>query len=556
MKLFSIKMKMIMLISVFGILISIIMGVSEPIEAKRIGNNILKKDAEFIADLLSENLALGMQTRVFDQGDALEQTLSLLRNENDEQNISNVWVFDEHKKYITSLSGRNPGNIIPNIIDCRITIDKKNVVDVWSRLYDSDKNLLGYVGINFSKHYLISEARKNMYMAIMLGALLIIGTSILGIFMGRSIGQPLSCMSVVAEGISHGDIDQTINPRVLQRNDEIGILAQAFMNLIGHMKNLANVATRIAQNDLTAHIEPKSDKDVVGLAFQTMCRNLATMVRDLSENANALASASNQLASSAEEMSKGVNEQTSQVAEMSNAVEEMTSFILESSRNASEVNEASRSASENAQKGGQIVLDTIKGMQKIDQVVRDSAISISQLAGSANKIGDIIKVIDDIADQTNLLALNAAIEAARAGEQGRGFAVVADEVRKLAERTGKATSEITIMIKGVQDETGEAVDLMQAGIGEVEMGRKLADQAGNSLTEIMGMSQTVMTMVEQIAKVTEEQSLAVELVSKNINNITSIAREAASGAEQSASAAEQLNCQAEALKAIVEKFKI
>jgi len=556
MKLTSIKMKMILLISIFGVIISLIIGITEPYEAKRIGSNILKKDAEFISNLLSENLALGMQTRIFDDGAALEQTLNLLRNENADQTISDVWIFSAQKKYITGLNGRKPGIVLPNITDSRVIVDRKEVVNVWSLMYDSERNVLGYVGINFSKSYLLAEARKNALYALILGFLLIVITITLGLFLGKRIGQPLSRMSLVAEGISRGDIDQTLDEESIKRVDEIGVLAKAFKNLINYMKELAEVASKIAQNDLTTVVVPKSEKDVLGQSFQTMCQNLAAMVRNLSENANALASASNQLASSAEEMSKGVNEQTSQVTEVSSAVEEMTSFIMESSHNASEVSEASRGASDTAQKGGQIVLDTIKGMQTIDRVVRESASSIAQLAGSADKIGDIIKVIDDIADQTNLLALNAAIEAARAGEQGRGFAVVADEVRKLAERTGKATSEITLMIKGIQNETGEAVNSMEAGIGEVEKGRELADQAGNRLSEIMEMSQTVMAMVAQIAKVAEEQSMAVELVSKNINNITSITRETASGAEQSASAAEQLNCQAESLKNIVEKFKI
>ena len=556
MKLTSIKMKMILLISVFGVIVSLIVGITEPIEAKRIANNILKKDADFISNLLSENLALGMQTRIFDNGEALNNTLNLLRNENTGKTISDVWIFNAEKKFITGLNGYKPGTVIPNVTDARVMIDHNQILDVWSRMYDSEGKILGYVGINFSKSYLRAEARMNQLYALILGFLLIAVTIVLGVFLGKSIGQPLSRMSLIAEEISRGNIDQELDEESIRRVDEIGILAQAFKNLINYMKELAEVASNIALNDLTKIATPKSEKDILGQSFQTMCLNLAAMVRSLSENSNTLASASNQLASSAEEMSKGVNEQTSQVTEVSSAVSDMTSFIMESSQNAAEVNEASCGASDTAQKGGQIVLDTIQGMQTIDLVVRESANSISQLAGSADKIGDIIKVIDDIADQTNLLALNAAIEAARAGEQGRGFAVVADEVRKLAERTGNATSKITLMIKGIQDETGEAVNSMQAGIEEVEKGRKLADQAGNSLSEIMEMSQVVMTMVAQIAKATEEQSIAVELVSKNINNITSITRETASGAEQSASAAEQLNCQAESLKAIVEKFKI
>ncbi|HKK20007.1 MAG TPA: methyl-accepting chemotaxis protein, partial [candidate division Zixibacteria bacterium] len=200
--------------------------------------------------------------------------------------------------------------------------------------------------------------------------------------------------------------------------------------------------------------------------------------------------------------------------------------------------------------------DTINGMQRIADVVRISADSIGKLAKSADQIGEIISVIDDIADQTNLLALNAAIEAARAGEQGRGFAVVADEVRKLAERTGKATGEITDMIKGIQGETTEAVQSMESGISEVDNGRQLADSAGGSLTEIVSMSQRVMDMVQQIATATEEQSSAAEQISRNIEHISSVTKETATGAEQSAAAAEELNRQAEGMKQMVAQFKI
>jgi methyl-accepting chemotaxis protein len=154
------------------------------------------------------------------------------------------------------------------------------------------------------------------------------------------------------------------------------------------------------------------------------------------------------------------------------------------------------------------------------------------------------------------LALNAAIEAARAGEQGRGFAVVADEVRKLAERTGKATGEITEMIKGVQSETSEAVNSMQAGLQQVDRGRELADNAGNSLNEIVNMAQRVTEMIAQIATASEEQSAAAEQISKNIEHINSVTKETAIGAEQSAAAAEELNRQAEGLQQMVSKFRV
>jgi methyl-accepting chemotaxis protein len=234
----------------------------------------------------------------------------------------------------------------------------------------------------------------------------------------------------------------------------------------------------------------------------------------------------------------------------------MSATILQSSRNAGEATDGAKGAADTAATGGQIVSDTIQGMQRISDVVRESAESISALAKSANQIGEITSVIDDIADQTNLLALNAAIEAARAGEQGRGFAVVADEVRKLAERTGKATGEITAMIKGIQVQTEEAVNSMETGIKEVDMGRELADKAGNSLNEIVTVSHQVMDMIQQIATAAEEQSSAAEQISKNVEDVATVAKESTNGAERSAAAAEQLNRQAEGLQSMVAQFQL
>ncbi len=356
------------------------------------------------------------------------------------------------------------------------------------------------------------------------------------------------------------------------------------VTLTEHMNNefdqFVGVVDRIAQNDLTQQIEQSeienigvNSKDEIGTlvraiegtleakgkiggSLQTMTANLTTMIRQMGDNSTQLVSAATEVASSAEQMSRGARDQTDQTTQVGTAVEEMTATIVESSRNAGEATEGARSAADTATAGGQIVNDTIQGMQRIADVVRESADSIGKLAKSADQIGEIISVIDDIADQTNLLALNAAIEAARAGEQGRGFAVVADEVRKLAERTGKATGEITSMIKGIQEETTEAVGSMETGITEVDAGRELADRAGSSLTEIVNLSQSVQDMIAQIATAAEEQSSAAEQISKNVENVSSIATESAKGAEQSAAAAEQLNRQAEGMQQMVARFKI
>jgi methyl-accepting chemotaxis protein len=181
---------------------------------------------------------------------------------------------------------------------------------------------------------------------------------------------------------------------------------------------------------------------------------------------------------------------------------------------------------------------------------------VQELGVSSDQIGEIIGVIDEIADQTNLLALNAAIEAARAGEQGRGFAVVADEVRKLAERTTKATKEIATMIKNIQVETRSAVEAMQAGTKQVEEGVESTTQAGTSLKEIIQVSEQVGEMITHIATAATQQSTATEQVNVNVENISKISQESAAGAQQSAKACHDLSGLALDLQNLVGQFKL
>ncbi len=334
---------------------------------------------------------------------------------------------------------------------------------------------------------------------------------LLGIFIARIISRPVK--EVVAS-IENADLNMQFRS---DRKDEIGELQRAFDGFVASIKD--------------------------------------TLLQ-VAEASSAVASASSEISSSTEQMAAGAQEQTSQAGEVASAVEEMTKTIVENSRNAATTAETAKDAKQAAEQGGSVVEETVTGMRRIADVVKQSAGTVQELGKSSDQIGEIIGVIDDIADQTNLLALNAAIEAARAGEQGRGFAVVADEVRKLAERTTKATKEIASMIKKIQSDTRGAVESMEEGTRQVDSGIKLADKAGSSLAEIVGISQKVTDMVSQIAAASEQQSSASEQISKNVEAISSVTNQSAAGVQQIARAAEDLNRLTENLQRLLGKFQL
>ena len=304
------------------------------------------------------------------------------------------------------------------------------------------------------------------------------------------------------------------------------------------------------EGDLTKRLEVSSKDEIGELVkwFNTFVDKLHNIIGKIADSTSQLASSTEELSATSSQITVGTEKQSSQTEQIATSMEEMSATVIDIARNASEAAEAD--------KGGEIVRNTVEGMNRIAGAVRQSASTIDTLRSSSEQIGEIIGVIDEIADQTNLLALNAAIEAARAGEQGRGFAVVADEVRKLAERTTKATREIAEMIKSIQEDTGGAVSSMEAGSQEVENGVGLANQAGDSLKQIVEGVNRVTDMVQQIATSTEEQSAATEEISSNVESVATATRETTSGVEQSATAVHQLSELASNLKGIVDQFKL
>lgn len=328
--------------------------------------------------------------------------------------------------------------------------------------------------------------------------------------------------------------------------------------IVAPINESSEVLKIMSEGDFTIRVSGNynGDHQLIKNSINTVNDSLSAALQKVSEAVLATASASNEISSSVEELAAGAGEQTQQTSEVAGSIEQMTKTIMDNTRNASIAAETARSSGEKAKQGGSVVEDTIKGMVRIADVVKKSAETVETLGKNSDAIGEIIQVIDDIADQTNLLALNAAIEAARAGEQGRGFAVVADEVRKLAERTTKATKEIANMIKQIQGVTIEAVNSMKIGKAEVDKGKELADKAGEVLKEIITESQKVTDVAAQVAAASEEQSVSAEQISKNIESISSVTQQSAAGSQQIARTAEDLNILTQKLEKLISHFKI
>lgn len=328
--------------------------------------------------------------------------------------------------------------------------------------------------------------------------------------------------------------------------------------IIKPLNNLSIAIANLAKGDFTTQIDVKKD-DEIG----KVCENLNMMISDIrssldlvSNSIDQMAATSSQISSIAEKIATGAVEQSEQSSTTASAVEEVNATVVEVARNASNVANSANLAKEQVLKGHKIVTETKEMMEKIAEAVSQSANTIKALGESSEQIGQIIQVIDDIADQTNLLALNAAIEAARAGEHGRGFAVVADEVRKLAEKTVKATKEIAEMIETIQKETGGAVQSMNEGVEQVEIGKNKAEEAAAALDDIKNSVESVSFEVSQIARATDEQSKATELMAQSIENISKVAAENSNLAKDSAQSVIHLTKLASELQSMINRFKL
>ena len=376
-----------------------------------------------------------------------------------------------------------------------------------------------------------------------------------GAFVARAIARPLRDTTAFAEAVAGGNLNSTLN---VKSKDEVGALARALRAMVDNLKE------KIAEAEAKS-LEAEAQAQKASLAMQD--------ARTAQEKAEAgqkaiiaaagevelvvagLTSATDQLAVQIEQSSKSAVSQREQVAISATAMEEMNSTVLSVARNASEASHASERAQNKARAGREIVEQSVKAIE----TVRNDTLALKQnmeaLGHQAESIGAVMTVISDIADQTNLLALNAAIEAARAGEAGRGFAVVADEVRKLAEKTMAATKEVGTAISGIQNGTKLSVDAVTRTTENLEGATATVNSSGQSLVEIVRESEHTADQVRNIATAAEEQSASSEEISRSLAGINQSAEETASAMQHSAKSVSSLSAQARQLQDLVNKLR-
>jgi methyl-accepting chemotaxis protein len=378
--------------------------------------------------------------------------------------------------------------------------------------------------------------------------------SLAGYLITKNISKPLQEMAEAAKFLAAGDLSFDFS--TYKRQDEVGQLADNFDRMIQYQREMSDVAHQIALGNLAATVKPRSEKDIMGQSMATMVANMRQHLEGIAAGISALTAAASEISATSAQIASGATQTASAVAETTATIEELRQTIHLSSQKAKEVSEYSNQTAQVSLDGKKAVEATIDGMSRIRQQMDSIAESIVKLSEQNQAIGAIIATVNDMADQSNLLAVNASIEAAKAGEQGKGFAVVAQEVRNLAEQSKQATAQVRLILNEIQKAIGTAVMATDQGGKVVDVGVNQSSGAGDSIRLLADAVTSSAQSSIQIVAATSEQLVGMDQVAQAMESIKQASDQNVFGIRQVETAIHNLNGLGQNLKEMVQHYRI
>ena len=406
--------------------------------------------------------------------------------------------------------------------------------------------------IHKSEAFQAVKTQRDLMLAI--GGIATAVVIVLAMFIAGSIAKPMEHMSRTVAQLADGDLDVHVSGE--KRRDEIGLLAQSMLRMITSLREMVGVAEHIASGNLTVEVNVRSEKDALGKALRNMGQDLQQQIKEMIEGINVLASSASEISASVTQMASSAAETSTSLSETTTTLEEVRQTSEIANQKSQQVSAGAQQAAQISQAGRKATEDTVEGMHRIREQMESIADSIVKLSEQSQTIGGIISTVNDLSDQSNLLAVNASIEAAKAGEQGKGFAVVAQEIRSLAEQSKQATTQVQLILNNIQKATSAAVMATEQGTKAVEAGVKQSSEAGHSIQSLtQNITDTAQAMT-QIAASGQQQVIGMGQIADAMESIKQASVQNVDSSHQLESAAGNLQELGQRLKQLVDRYTV